>query len=346
MKRCFINGIGCISAQKTFEKGFLEEVQLYPDKDIIYVYPPDYKSFIPASSLRRLGNGVKNGLAASKIAMTDAQAGMPGAVITGTGLGCMRDSEKFLRLMLDEGEAFLTPTSFVQSTHNTVGGQIALALNCKAYNFNYVNTASSFPSALFDGLTQLQDGEVDAVLAGGVDELADYTTYLYELAGHIRNMSAGRAGSMAGEGASFFYMENQKRQNTYCEVVDICYRNHLEKEKTASFASQFLERNGIGPDEVDIVILGNNGEEKFDAFYDELAEVLQNSASIVYKHLFGEFLTVSGIAVWLACKIFRHQDIPGVLLKERLSGKESFENILIYNQYRGKDHSLILLRNV
>lgn len=346
MKKCFINGIGCISAQKTFEEGFLKEVELYPDKDIIYVREPIYKSFIPVSSLRRLGSGVKNGLVASKIAMMDAKANMPDAIITGTGLGCMRDSEKFLRLMLDEGETFLTPTSFVQSTHNTVGGQIALALDCKAYNFNYVNTANSFPSALFDGLMQIRYGEVTSVLAGGVDELADYTTYLYALAGHIRNISESRQGCIAGEGAAFFYLENEKNENTYGEVVDVCYRNSLEKEEVQGFVDEFLKSNAIVHTEIDAIILGINGDEKFDVFYDKCEESLPESIPVVYKHLFGEFLTVSGVAVWLGCKIFRHRIIPEVLRKKSLSGKGIFEYILIYNQYRGKDHSLILLRNV
>ena len=49
----------------------------------------------------------------------------------------------------------LTPTSFIQSTHNTVGGQIALGLECKGYNFTYVHASISFESALLDAQLQL-----------------------------------------------------------------------------------------------------------------------------------------------------------------------------------------------
>ena len=53
---------------------------------------------------------------------------MPDAIITGTGLGCLEDTEKFLTAMVTNKEEFLTPTSFIQSTHNTVSAQIALLL--------------------------------------------------------------------------------------------------------------------------------------------------------------------------------------------------------------------------
>ena len=53
----------------------------------------------------------------------------------------------------------LTPTSFIQSTHNTVGGQIALELQCKGYNFTYVHGSNSFESALLDAKLQLELNE-------------------------------------------------------------------------------------------------------------------------------------------------------------------------------------------
>lgn len=69
---------------------------------------------------------------ASALAMKDANVESVDAIITGTGLGCIEDSEKFLKSILDNKEEFLTPTSFIQSTHNTVGAQIALYSNVKA----------------------------------------------------------------------------------------------------------------------------------------------------------------------------------------------------------------------
>ncbi|RYZ82834.1 MAG: hypothetical protein EOP06_21045 [Proteobacteria bacterium] len=84
---------------------------------------------------------MKNGIVASTVAMKEAAMEMPEAIITGTGMGCIEDSDKFLKAIIDNGEQFLTPTSFIQSTHNTVASSIAISLGCKSYNFTYVNGA-------------------------------------------------------------------------------------------------------------------------------------------------------------------------------------------------------------
>lgn len=88
--------------------------------------------------LRRMAPGVKMSLHAAMQAMQEARITQLDAIITGTGLGCLQDSEKFLNAVLDQDEEYLAPTSFIQSTHNAVGAQIAIHLGCKAYNFTYV----------------------------------------------------------------------------------------------------------------------------------------------------------------------------------------------------------------
>ncbi len=45
---------------------------------------------------------------------------MPGAIITGTALGCLEDTVTFLTRMIELNEELLPPTAFIQSTHNTV----------------------------------------------------------------------------------------------------------------------------------------------------------------------------------------------------------------------------------
>ena len=54
----------------------------------------------------------------------------------------------FLRKMIEFEEKMLSPTAFIQSTHNTVGAQIALLLKCHHYNNTIVHRAFSFENAL------------------------------------------------------------------------------------------------------------------------------------------------------------------------------------------------------
>jgi 3-oxoacyl-(acyl-carrier-protein) synthase len=355
MERCYINGVGCVSVQNTFEGNFLENPIDYSDTNIIYAVKPNYKDFIPPAAIRRMSAGVKNSVVASSIAMNDANVETLDGIITGTGMGCIQDSEKFLDKMIEFNEEYLTPTSFIQSTHNTVSGQIALKLKCNAYNFTYVNTGGSFPSALLDGVMQVKDEGKNNILIGGIDEIAEYTFKLYQAIGHIKkdgevpfNIFENRSeGSIGAEGAVFFVLGNEKKENSYAEIIDTHIINNLKVDKVNDFIQDFLQNNDIKIEDVDTIILGNNGDINFDSYYDEAEKMFQSSEIIYYKHLFGEFMTAPSISLWVASNILKNQEIPSVLYKNnKKNSSNAIRTILIYNQYRGKDHSLILMKNV
>jgi len=63
---------------------------------------------------------------------------------------------------------------------------------------------------------------------------------------------------------------------------------------------------------------------------------------LVYKHISGEYDTASGFAFWLANKIFKTGKVPEVIRWNDM-GIDNPKRLLIYNQYRGKNHSLVLL---
>ena len=65
MNKTYINGLGCISAQKTFDTVFLEEAILNESENILPLQIPVYKDFIPPVAIRRMANGVKNGIVAA-----------------------------------------------------------------------------------------------------------------------------------------------------------------------------------------------------------------------------------------------------------------------------------------
>ena len=148
-ENCYINGIGTIGIQHPDYKLLEQEPQVLFTRN--QAQHPVYKELIPAASLRRMATGVKMGCYAAQLALQEAQQPALDAIICGTGQGCLQDSEKFLTAMIAQDEEYLTPTSFIQSTHNTVAAQIALQLQCHAYNFTYVQGGSSFESALLMG---------------------------------------------------------------------------------------------------------------------------------------------------------------------------------------------------
>ncbi|BFM43031.1 beta-ketoacyl synthase chain length factor [Flavobacterium sp. CFS9] len=351
LKKTYINGIGCISTQKTFDTVFLEEAIHNLNENVLKIVPPVYKDYISPAAIRRMAKGVKNGIVASAIAMKDAQLENVDAIITGTGLGCIEDSEKFLTNILDNNEQFLTPTSFIQSTHNTVGAQIALLQKCNGYNFTYVNGAVSFESALLDAKMQIEEEEVQSVLVGGVDENGDYTTALFKLSGRIKPddqqpynlLDATTSGAVYGEGASFFVLENERKETTYAEVLDIAIVNTLEENEIEAEIRSFLKSNQLEISDVDALILGFDGNVDFENYYKNLTQNdFVQTPQLYYKHLSGEYDTASSFALWVASKILKTQEIPEII-KVNSVERPAYKTILLYNQLNGKNHSFTLL---
>lgn len=351
MKKTYINGVGCISTQKTFDTVFLEEAIYNQTDTVLSIVKPDYKNYISPAASRRMAKGVKNGIVASALAIKDAQIENVDMIISGTGMGCIEDSEKFLKNILDNKEEFLTPTSFIQSTHNTVGAQIALSLQCKGYNFTYVNGAISFESALLDAKMQIEEDEANSVLVGGIDENADYTLSLFKLAGYIKKeqetpfnlLNETTTGAIYGEGAGFFVLENEKKDSTYAQILDIEIVNSLEENEVEAKLIDFLKANNLQISDVDAVVLGFNGDANFDTYYKKLAEnIFVQTPQLYYKHLSGEYNTASAFALWMASKVIKNQEIPEVIKINTLT-KPEYKTILLYNQYNGKNHSFTLL---
>jgi len=351
MKKVYINSVASISAQKTFDNTqFLEEVCSY-EETVLPVVSPNYKEYIPPAAARRMAKGIKMGVVASKLALEEAKLENVDAIITGTGMGCVRDSEKFLSAIIDNDEQYLTPTSFIQSTHNTVGGQIALGIGCKGYNFTYVHSSNSFETSLLDAKLMLQNDEANSILIGGVDELGTHTTNLHKAANHVKAsiknslevLSSKSEGAIFGEGANFFTLENEKKTSTYAEVIGVKMYNTLRSSVT-DLAHQFLASQKIAVTDIDLIILGNNGDVNFDDTYNELSEgVFATTQQAYYKHLCGEFNTASSFGFWLASKIVKSQYLPKITMINTINDS-LFNYVLLYNQYRGHNHSFTLLR--
>ena len=348
MAQCFINGIGSVCTQDmSIDLSYFKELR----EPVNRAFKPNYKEFISPAMIRRMAAGVKMGVVASGLAMKEASVDMPSAVITGSGLGCLSDSEKFLNDIIVNKEQFLTPTSFIQSTHNTVAAQIALGLKCKAYNVTYVHGGTSFESALLDGLLHMNDALND-ILVGGVDEIGSYTSGIYSSIGWVKNqdeierglLDSRTNGTILGEGAQFFILQNENKPTTYAELIDVNCINHTEETLLPDKVRAFLNSHSLLPKDIDLVILGLNGDAQYDSIYRELAKhTFYDAQHSWYKHLSGDYDSSSSFAFWMACDILKKQRIPSNI---KLNDKnlKRINHVLIYSQQRGGYHGLILLK--
>ena len=298
---------------------------------------------------------IKMGVAAAKNCLNHAGAAMPGAIITGTALGCLEDTLTFMTRMIELNEELLPPTAFIQSTHNTVAAQIALMLKCHNYNNTFVHKGISFESALIDAIMMLNEKEADNILVGGTEELTHTSYVILERLGlykrwPVSNLALFKTpskGTIGGEGATFFLLTGQPSANNMAELngLQTFYKpgglEIIEQKITA-----FLNRHALTINDIDLVVTGKNGDLRNDTIYDQLKTSLFKNTSLAnYKHLCGEYPVSSSFALWMAANIIKRLQVPAIV-KEREVTAAAPKRILIYNHYLNAYHSLMLLSAV
>ena len=344
----YIKGMGNISPQKTWgDDPLLANPSDYSGNRLTCI-EPDYGQFVDVRQLRRMSRIIKMGVAAGTMALREAGITVPDAIITGTSFGCLEDTGIFLSKMIENSENALNPTPFIQSTHNTIGSQIALLLQCQGYNQTYTQRGFSFEHSLIDAILELKDNPDQNILAGGVDEITDHSHSIQKRFGIFRDNSSSinllrqeGNGTVNGEGAVYLALSGEKSgNNNIClEAVSTFYNSG----KLMTDVKDFFANTSLGHTDVDFVLMGKSGVGKWDKELEEIASGLFQKASLgVFKHLCGEYPTASAFATWLASRLLREKRIPEIVFEK--NAQRPLKNILIFNAYFEKYHSLILLR--
>lgn len=353
--KIYIQSATAISPQKTFGQASLLIDPVSYSSNRLQNIEPDYKSLIDVKLLRRMSRMIKMGVATAAACLQEAGEQNPGAIITGTAYGCLEDTGIFLTETIQRNEELPPPTPFIQSTHNTIGAQIALMLNCHNYNNTFVHNGFSFESALLDAMLLLKEKEAHNVLVGSADELTDtsYTIlnrlglYKHNPVSNINLFALRTKGTIAGEGVAFFLLSNKRSSGMYAQLNGM---TTFYKPKS-NFAieqqiSSFLATQAIDVNEIDLIITGKNGDDRQDHIYEQLQQtIFAGKQTIHFKHLCGEYPTASSFALWLSANILKTGIIPAFTGHVR-STEDTCKRILIYNHYQFSYHSLLLVSAV
>ena len=143
----------------------------------------DIRKYVKPLEVRRMGKIMKSSLLSSLEALQRAGIEVPDSIITGTAYGCMENSERLMEQIKEEGEGMLKPTFFMQSTHNTIGSNIAIKTHCHGYNVTYTQESHSLEWAIRDAELLLRSGKVKNVLVGCHDESTPLFNTLLEKSG-------------------------------------------------------------------------------------------------------------------------------------------------------------------
>lgn len=348
--KAFINGLSCISHHNTIDENyFFENLSSLPISNKLIATEPDYKEFISANSIRRMSHIVKMGLSAGILSMKKAGLETTDAIIIGSGVGCYEDTDKFMRSMLDNNEQLLTPTSFIQSTHNTIAGHLALYFKCNGYNFTYVHQNLSFEYALLDAMLLLAEQQASSVLIGGIDEITPSLFDFFYRTNRIKKneqletiWNSFKEGYCIGEGAAFFNISTIADSATYAQISGVkCKQEIADSDELIQITESFLKETGLQTNQISLVLSGNCGDVKMDKKISEFNAKIRLPIAY-FKLLCGEYFTSSGFAVWLAATIIKKQRIPQVILPDN-HNISNIQHILIVNHYHDKQYSLMCI---
>ena len=312
----------------------------------------DYSKYINPMAARRMGKLFKRAIATAVDVMDKGKMEQVDAIITGTGLGCIEHTEKFLNAMLDNDEECLPPTHFMQSTHNTISSQIALHLKCHGYNCTYSHRGTSFDSSLLDALTQMHLGDIHSAMVCGHEEM---TPTYFKMLGKIGYWKDGQfdekalhrhdsVGSFSGSCSVNLLLSDTANSETMCAVqsIDLLYKPSPQQLQEA--LQQRLAQLNISIEDISAVVMGLSGDQANDEVYLDFARQNCPDTPVVwYKHIFGESYCASAFGVYTAAVMMQRQRIPAHLLYSAHKTEITPKYILVYNHFQNKDHSLILL---
>lgn len=338
-----------VSAQDSFGKRTWSGESVQAENSCLQIQAPDYKAFIPAASLRRMSRLVKYSLSAAFNCMSQLEDFSPDVIITTTGLGCIDDTGIFLTQMHQNGEKLMNPSAFIGSTHNAVGGQIALIKKLRVPNLTHSQKEVSFETGLTEAVMMLEDGEVNNVLIGGFDEMTPLTIDLWKQMDCLSDsevdkqtlLAARNKGIVLGEGAGFFVLSAQAEDSCSSRLVGVEIKRSAS-ENLNSLVTKFLAQYKLNSSEIDLLILGLDGTPDT-AILSELMNTDFETATVAgFKHVSGSFNTDTTFALWLANSAIETENIHSDCCLRGNSDRK-FEQVLIVNSSKAHSYSFILL---
>lgn len=321
----YIKSAKQISIQQPLSEEWMTNPIRY-EGGLAHAMEANYRDYLSPMEARRMAPIMKRALATALEAMRQSGIAHPDAIITGTSIGSLDNTERFLDSILENGEELLKPTYFMQSTHNTVGSMLGIYTKTHGYNNTYSHGELSFDLALQDAFTQMRLGKIENALVCGNDEIVDSYYELLKKRGYV-----GVEGMCTcGEVSVAMMLDNKKSDDCLCSLEGISISHNGEVNGDWDLS------------DVDVVFTGLNGNPANDQYYSHMFSHLPLAQ---YKYVLGEHFTSSAFGVYAAAHCLKQGYVPDFMYYARKpESPKPINKILIVNQRGGKDLSLIILR--
>jgi len=202
----------------------------------------DPNDFMPAQTARRIDRFAQFGLAAARLALSDAEldvaredAGTVG-IILGTSIGTLCYAERQIALFYEKGSKRINPFFATSVIPSSAATQIMLDLGIHGPSRTLTTACASGTGSVGEAFHRVKDGELDIVLAGGAE--APITPLVLSTLSAIQLLSVANrtperayrafskdaAGFVLGEGSGILILEElehalRRNAKIYAEVV-------------------------------------------------------------------------------------------------------------------------------
>lgn len=340
MKPVYIQAADQISLQAPLSEAWMKDPIRY-DVPYARAVDPDFKQWLTPAESRRLGKILKRAWVTAQSVSRKTGVEHPDAILVGTGLGCMENTERFLEALCRDGESLLSPTHFMQSTHNTIASLLALRSHTHGYNITYSHKDVSFDQALLDAWTQFRIGNIRTALVGGYDELTPSYFTLLERIGYMGGSQPG-----TGSETAVALLLSMEAQQGLCELVSMRMLYRPTEQALQETLHSLLDEAQLTPESLSAVMTGVSGREAQDAPYHRfIQQWFPEVPTLRYKQWFGLSYTASAYAVYAAAHCLDQGFIPdGMYYGPTPPRSEPPQTLLLLNQSEDKEYSLIILR--
>jgi 3-oxoacyl-[acyl-carrier-protein] synthase II len=243
------------------------------------------EDFLNKKALRRVDHFSRIALLGSFLALQDAEQ-LEGdrqrmGLVVATGYGACRTTFSFLDSFYDSGDQFSSPIHFSNSVHNAAGGNISMVLGITGPGLTVSQFEMSVPSALLTAGIWLEQGRVDSVLLGGVDEYSELLGYCWHRffgdsewgVQDMNPMAFNLQNAIPGEGSAFFLLNRAEEgsQARYGFIGDTDMGRY--------------GRGKLEGSEETLFFIGADGHKKCGSFYKRLLP--EQALTTCYTPLYG-----------------------------------------------------------
>ncbi len=290
------------------------------------------EKFIPKRKIRFLGKTSQLAIAASSLALEDAQINLIGiikekfGVLIGTTLG-ERSMEEVVEAWTKGGIPNVDRLKLFQVAANNISANIGIQVKAMGLNFLIPNACAAGNYAIGYAFDLIKNGDLNFALAGGSEAFSHIAfagfQRLYAMsADKCRPFDKDRKGMMLGEGSGILFLESldsaRKRGATiYAEIAgyglscDAYHATAPDVSGVAQVMKRALKDAKINSEQVDYICAHGTGTQMNDkteskaikeVFGARYKDVMVSSLKSMLGHTMGASAAIESVACCLAIK--------------------------------------------